>query len=90
MRPRDEASIVTYGTDAGLKERCTFTADRRTVYTGAALKAPITARATAKTYYYRVKAKKAGAYAESDWLKGANGCAVTLPPVAVPGSTFFA
>ena len=29
LRPGDEASIVTYGTDAGLNERCPFTSDRR-------------------------------------------------------------
>jgi VWFA-related protein len=29
LRPNDEASIETYATDAGLTERCPFTADRR-------------------------------------------------------------
>jgi VWFA-related protein len=29
LRPGDEAAIVTYGTDAGLNERCTFTSDRQ-------------------------------------------------------------
>jgi VWFA-related protein len=29
LRPSDEVSIVTYGTDPGVTERCPFTADRR-------------------------------------------------------------
>ena len=31
LPPGDEAEIVTYGTDQGVKERCPFTADRRTL-----------------------------------------------------------
>ncbi len=64
----------------------------RTAYSGTALSAKITGRSQGKTYYYRVKAVKAGEVA-SDYRTGSRGCAVpgtskTAAPAAitVPGS----
>lgn len=60
-----------------------FNLERRTAYTGTLLKATITGRASAKIYYYRIIAKKAGA-GDSAWLVGLNGCAMN-GAVAAPG-----
>jgi YD repeat-containing protein len=51
----------------------TFTAGRRVAYRGTALGAAITGRASAATYYYRVKATGDG-FLDSAWRTGANGC----------------
>lgn len=57
----------------------TFTTGVRTAYTGTAITFNITGRSQNVTYYYRVKATKAG-YVDSAWKAGAAGC-------AVPGTT---
>jgi hypothetical protein len=67
-------SGVTYVLQEATK--ATFSTGLRTAYSGASTKAPITGRSAGKTYYYRVKATKAG-YADSAWMTGSNGCAVS-------------
>ncbi|MFH0730525.1 MAG: DUF4214 domain-containing protein [Pseudomonadota bacterium] len=66
-------SGVTYvleeATDSG------FTGELRTAYSGSSTSTSITGSTVGATYYYRVKATRSG-YADSDWQKGSNGCAV--------------
>lgn len=54
-----------------------FTVGRRSVYTGTATTATITARSHDQTYYYRVKATKTG-YSNSAWRIGGNGCYIGI------------
>ena len=56
----------------------TFNAGLRTAYTGTRLSASITGRSNGRTYYYRVKATKAG-YSASAPRTGNNGCLVKFP-----------
>ncbi|NJC87677.1 MAG: carboxypeptidase regulatory-like domain-containing protein [Desulfuromonas sp.] len=53
----------------------TFITELRTAYTGSALSTPISDRLQNVTYYYRVKATKAGLL-DSDWRTASAGCAV--------------
>lgn len=55
-----------------------FTADLRTAYFGPGLTTNILGRAAGKTYYYRVRALKAG-LKDSVWKAGANGCIIVAP-----------
>jgi hypothetical protein len=64
----------------------TFSKGKKVVYVGPALQAAIKGRALNKTYYYRVKAIKAG-YTDSLFQAGSRGCAVPgLTKVASPAS----
>ncbi len=56
-----------------------FTSNLRTAYSGTGTSASITGRASGNTYYYRVKATKAG-YTDSGWRTGSNGCTVSIGP----------
>ena len=60
-----------------------FTTGIRTAYSGLTTSITITSRTRGLSYYYRVRAKKAG-YESSSWTTGANGCNVGSP--AVPAS----
>ena len=57
----------------------TFTAGVRTFYPGMKRRQPVTGRSQDTTYYYRIKAIKAG-WRDSAWRTGTVGC-------AVPGTT---
>lgn len=57
----------------------TFTSNLRTVYTGMALVTTIGGRTLGQTYYYRVKATKAGMMSPSDWRAGGKGCLIASP-----------
>jgi len=59
-----------------------FSTGLRTAYSGAATSASITGRSCGTTYYYRVKATKAG-YTDSAWRTGSNGCAVSSMSIPV-------
>jgi len=59
-----------------------FSSGLRTAYSGAATSASITGRSSGTTYYYRVKATKAG-YTDSAWRTGSNGCAVNFMSLPV-------
>ncbi|OGR06864.1 MAG: hypothetical protein A2511_17435 [Deltaproteobacteria bacterium RIFOXYD12_FULL_50_9] len=62
-----------------------FTMGRRTVVAGVGdLSAAIFSRTSSVTYYYRVRAAKAGIY--SNWLKAANGCLIGPLPCEQPVS----
>ena len=61
-----------------------FTLGVRTVPHTNALKASISGNQPGKTYYYRVKARKAG-YRDSTWRMGPKGCTVKFP-AKVPAS----
>ena len=67
-----------------------FTSGVRTFAPTTSLTKSISGRSQKQTYYYRIRARKAG-YTDSDWLSGSNGCAVpgtakVMPPggIAVP------
>lgn len=62
----------------------TFTLGSRLLPNTTGLSANISGRATGTTYYYRVKAIKAG-YADSGWRGAGNGCLVKFPS-GVPAS----
>ena len=78
--PISWTASATAGVSYTLEEatNSTFTAGLRTVYSGTGLSVDISGRSSGTTYYYRVKATKAG-YADSPWSIGANGCAVIMP-----------
>jgi alpha-tubulin suppressor-like RCC1 family protein len=62
-----------------------FTANLRQVYSGTGTSASISGRSSGVTYYYRVRAIRAG-YTDSSYRVGTNGCVVTLPcsvPVSI-------
>ncbi|TLM63704.1 MAG: hypothetical protein FDZ69_12155 [Deltaproteobacteria bacterium] len=65
----------------------TFTANLLTVYNGAALSVDLTNRIVGTTYFYRLKAQKAG-YADSTWKTLTAGCKVLGAGVqaALPGT----
>ena len=90
----DGSYVVTWGASATtgvtyvLQEagNPTFTSAVRTFPPMAALKKAIANRAPGRTYYYRVRAQKAG-YANSGWRTGRSGCAVPgAIRVAAPAS----
>jgi PKD repeat protein len=56
----------------------TFTATPVVVYTGPFRSLSLTAKASGTTYYYRVRAVKAG-LRDSAWRSGNNGCPVDIP-----------
>ncbi len=64
-----------------------FTSGLRTVYSGPALQSEISGLASG-TYFYRVKAAKAG-YAESPWRVGAIACQVSVPVPTTPSIPAF-
>ncbi len=61
-----------------------FAGPLRTAYAGPALETTITGREDATTYYYRVRATRAGSN-PSSWLEGAAGCLVSLADTTPPG-----
>jgi hypothetical protein len=75
---------VTYILEEALNP--TFTVNLRAVYAGPNRSAAISGRVQNKTYYYRVRAVKAG-LKDSPWSTGAAGCAVPgTTAAAVPAS----
>jgi alpha-tubulin suppressor-like RCC1 family protein len=82
------ATSITTGAAYEVQEatNSTFTANLRTAYTGTATTASITGRSQNLTYYYRIRATKAG-YTPSTWRVGENSCAVPGSiQVAAPAS----
>ena len=77
---------VTTGVSYVLQEATDplFTNGLRTAYTGTSLSASITGRPNAKTFYYRVQAKRSD-YISSAWRNAAKGCVVTIK-CNLPGS----
>ena len=86
-----DAALATTEVTYVLEEatNSTFTAGRRTAYSGPALTSPISGRLQNTTYYYRVKAIKPG-LKDSAWRTGNNSCPVPgTTTVATPPSLTF-
>ncbi|HEY5999092.1 MAG TPA: PKD domain-containing protein [bacterium] len=66
-----------------------FTAGLRAVYAGGLLAAQIAGRANGSTYYYRVRALRAG-WNPSPWVAGGNGCQASWDATAPGPVTGFA